>query len=137
VARAAPREDVHEGPFLERAPDVLFELALEDGYAHSIVPTRWDDADAPAVRTLAGDELAGGRGRGMNGTHRPDGVWLAVGGERDDRTPPAGIAGVARRLLGALGANAPGADGGAGRYDYDAAEEARVAARLRALGYLE
>ena len=140
VARALPREELYAGPLAERAPDVVVELALEHGYAHSLVPTPWGDGEAPAVRTLGDDELAGGRGRGMNGTHRPDGIWLAIGGSAGERSErPASIAGVARVVLQVLGIAldevrptppprpAP----------YDAAEEARVTARLRALGYLE
>jgi len=138
VARARRREEVYEGPFAARAPDVVVELAPEDGYAHSLVPTPWHEGDGPAVRTLAGDELGGGRGRGMNGAHRPDGVWLAVGGPAP--AAPASIAGVAPALAAALGLAAPSADGDGTApppAPYDAAQEALVAARLRALGYLE
>jgi len=137
VARARRREEVYGGPFVGRAPDVVVELAPEDGYAHSLVPTPWHEGEGPAVRTLADDELAGGRGRGTNGAHRPDGVWLAVGGPR--LAAPASIAGVAPALAGALGL--AGGDGGEApppaSAPYDAGQEALVAARLRALGYLE
>jgi predicted AlkP superfamily phosphohydrolase/phosphomutase len=139
VARARRREEVYDGPFVARAPDVVVELALEAGYAHSLVPTPWDDPRTAAVRTLAAAELGGGRGRGMNGTHRPDGIWLAVGGVAGGPpSPPASIAAVAPALLALLGL-APDAEGCApcGPAPYDAAQEARVAARLRALGYLE
>ena len=140
VARALPREALYAGPFVARAPDVVVELALEKGYAHSLVPTPWGDTGAPAVRTLGVGELAGGRGRGMNGAHRPDGIWLAVGGLAAERAAlPASIQGVAAVVLRALGvepaAGAPEAPPAAAPYS-DAAE-ARVAARLRALGYLE
>ena len=136
VARALPREAVYAGRCVDRAPDVVVELALERGYAHSLVPTPWGDACAPALRTLADDELAGGRGRGMNGTHRPAGIWLATGGRA---ATPASIAGVAAAVLGALGVapDAAAAVATGAPAPYDAAEEARVAARLRALGYLE
>jgi predicted AlkP superfamily phosphohydrolase/phosphomutase len=137
VARARRREEVYEGPFVARAPDVVVELSSEDGYAHSLVPTPWHEGGGPAVRTLAGDELAGGRGRGMNGTHRPAGVWLAVGGAAP--AAPASIAGVAPALAATLGLEdaPPAAPAGAPPAPYDAEQEALVAARLRALGYLE
>jgi len=77
VASARRREEVHRGPFVSRAPDVAIELALEDGYGHSLVPTPWVEAP-PAVRTLAPEEQGGGRGRGMNGTHRAEGIWIAA-----------------------------------------------------------
>lgn len=142
VAWAAPREDVYRGAFVARAPDVVFELALENGYAHSIVATPWDRAALAASRTLEAHELAGGRGRGMNGTHRRDGVWIAAGGDASwRRAAPASIEAVAARALEALDL-ADVADAGADGPDsaplpYSAEEEARVAARLRALGYLE
>ncbi len=136
VARASPREDLYEGPFTGRAPDVVLEVGAEGGYLHSLVATPWDRPATPALRTLAEDELAGGRGRGMNGTHRRNGIWLATnaGSER-----PASIASVARIVLDGLGVAAAGAGDGRPRapLPYSAEEEARVAARLRALGYLE
>ncbi|HEY8492275.1 MAG TPA: hypothetical protein VIN04_00185, partial [Myxococcota bacterium] len=138
VARARRREEVYEGPFVARAPDVVVELAPEDGYVHSLVPTPWHEGDGPAVRTLADDELAGGRGRGMNGAHRPDGVWLAVGGDAAARpAAPASIAGVAPALAAVLGLAEPDRGGPPAARPYDAEQEARLAARLRALGYLE
>jgi predicted AlkP superfamily phosphohydrolase/phosphomutase len=140
VARALPREELYDGPFAARAPDVVLELGQERGYLHSLVATPWHRPAIGALRTLADDELAGGRGRGMNGTHRRNGIWLAtdLAAER-----PASIAQVAAIVLHAL-AIEPEAAGDAaagGRpvtpLPYTAEEEARVAARLRALGYLE
>ncbi|MEB2345234.1 MAG: alkaline phosphatase family protein [Deltaproteobacteria bacterium] len=136
IARARRREEVYEGPFVPRAPDVVVELALEDGYAHSLVPTPWHEGGGPAVRTLTGGELGGGRGCGLNGTHRPDGIWLALGAARP--AAPASIAGVAPALAPLLGLAAAGSDHAApAPAPYDAAQEGLVAARLRALGYLE
>jgi predicted AlkP superfamily phosphohydrolase/phosphomutase len=138
VAWARPREEVYAGAFVSRAPDVVFATGLDDGYAHSLVATPWQRRDAGSVRRLDDGELGGGRGRGMNGTHRPDGVWLAVGGNaawRSDR--PGSIERVAASVLRALGVTAPSAPAPRDAAPYDAADEARVAARLRALGYLE
>jgi hypothetical protein len=134
VARALPREEVHDGPFAARAPDVVLELGAERGYLHSLVATPWERPAVAALRTLADGELGGGRGRGMNGTHRRDGLWLATDA-RSER--PASIAAVAQLALDVLGVAA--GDGGRPRapLPYSAEEEARVAARLRALGYLE
>jgi hypothetical protein len=78
----------------------------------------------------------------MNGTHRRNGIWLAT-----DRAAerPASIAQVAPIVLRALAVEPDMEVGGdaanGGRpvapLPYSAEEEARVAARLRALGYLE
>jgi predicted AlkP superfamily phosphohydrolase/phosphomutase len=140
VARALPREEVYEGPFLARAPDVVLELGHERGYLHSLVATRWDRSGARALRTLEDDELAGGRGRGMNGTHRRNGIWLSAHAAAEK---PASIAHVAAVVLRALGIETDVAGDAdiKGRpvalVPYSAEEEALVAARLRALGYLE
>jgi hypothetical protein len=72
----------------------------------------------------------------MNGTHRPDGIWIS-----DDpglALRDGGLENVAPLLLRALGLD-PGSDLSAPgpRHEYDAVEQGRVAARLRALGYLE
>jgi predicted AlkP superfamily phosphohydrolase/phosphomutase len=139
LARARRREEVYEGPYVERAPDVVVELALESGYAHSLVATPWNAPHPCSVRTLERHELGGGRGRGMNGVHRPDGLWIAGGGAAAAREPVASIAAVAPAVLRAIGldaaADAPAAPPAPAPYSPD--EEARVAARLRDLGYLE
>jgi len=142
VARARRREEVYEGPFTERAPDVVVELADDAGYVLGLVSTPWNGALPPSVRTLEVHELAGGRGRGMNGGHRPHGVWIASGetAEALDLGPTPSLADCAPALLRALGvegAGAPGADDAGEVLDYTPEEEAQVAARLRALGYLE
>jgi predicted AlkP superfamily phosphohydrolase/phosphomutase len=143
VAHAWRREEVHAGPFVERAPDVVLELAQDGGYGLSLVATPWRDRDAPSVRALSDDELGGGRGRGLNGTHRPEGIWIASGGGGLEDLAGGGAASlrdVAPALLGALGIPWEAGDGGdlqRPRVAYTPEEEARVADRLRALGYLE
>jgi predicted AlkP superfamily phosphohydrolase/phosphomutase len=141
VARARRREEVYAGPLRDRAPDVVIELALDAGYGLSLVPTPWSDARTDAVRTLAGPELAGGRGRGTNGCHRPDGIWIATGpgSERLDAAAAPSLEDVAPTLLRHLGVAWDGDLDGVSllRSDYGPEDEARVAARLRALGYLE
>jgi predicted AlkP superfamily phosphohydrolase/phosphomutase len=142
VVRARRREEVYTGPHVELAPDVVVELALDAGYGLSLVATRWSQPAPEAIRSLADDELAGGRGRGMNGTHRQEGIWIAD--EALDawlESPSPGLEEVAPALLAALGVAAD-ADRGraepmAAQREYTPEEEARVAARLRALGYLE
>lgn len=138
VRRALRREQVHSGPFVERAPDVCVELALHRGYGLSLVPTPWSERP-PSVRALAPHERAGGRGRGMNGTHRRDGIWIDAGGALS--AAPAGLAHAAAAIAGVMGL--PWEEGSAHgealrpRQDYSSQEEAVVAERLRALGYLE
>jgi hypothetical protein len=147
VARALRREEAFEGPFVERAPDVVVELALDEGYGLSLVATPWRDGDNGArrdsVRELAGHELAGGRGLGMNGTHRADGIFVATGqplGLASAAAPR--LADMAPTLLGAMGIewSEEQRDGTPlleARREYSEEEDALVTDRLRALGYLE
>lgn len=142
VASARRREEVHAGPCVDRAPDVVVELALDEGYGLSLVQTPWSVDSAPSVRELAEDELAGGRGRGMNGTHRPEGIWIGTGPAADwlDADAAPALEDVAPTALRALGVAWEGDLSGRAlmaEREYSPEEEARVAARLRALGYLE
>ena len=138
VARAAPREEVYAGPLADRAPDVVVELGLDAGYGLSLVPTRWSDASRSAVRVLEGEALAGGRGSGMNGTHRPDGVLLAAGPGSEALAGVRALSQLAPACLRAMGVAWADGDAVTGRpAPYTDEEAAEVAARLRALGYLE
>jgi len=146
VARALPREELHLGPLALRAPDVVVELAEDAGYPLVAVPTPWSDPAAPSVRLLGAGELAGGRGRGTNGTHRRHGIWIAdaPGPAAWARLPePARLVSAAPALAAAMGlawepcnGSAAGMESGR-RLDYTPDEEEAVANRLRALGYLE
>jgi len=138
VARARRREEVYDGPFVERAPDVVVELALDAGYGLSLVPTPWSTGRPDSVWSLEGMALAGGRGRGMNGTHRPDGMLLAVGPGREVLAGVEALKELAPACLRAMGLPwSGGNDPARAPAPYTAEEEAEVAARLRALGYLE
>lgn len=151
VARALRREEVHRGPFADRAPDIVIELALDGRHGLSLVPTPWSEggpqgAGIPSVRVLDPADHAGGRGRGMNGTHRNEGIWI-VAADPDRSLPPAPaqLSWVAPWLAAAMGLawdasdSAEGEDalGDANPVAYDDDEEQMVAERLRALGYLE
>ena len=149
IARALRREEVHPGRFGERAPDIVIELALDDGYGLSLVATPWAEgagngAGIPSLRVLKAADRAGGRGRGMNGTHRNDGIWIATGRGPEELDPPERLDRVAPWLAAAMGLawDNPGvSDSGTAperaAIAYDDEEEAMVAERLRALGYLE
>ncbi len=163
VASARPREAVYSGPFVERAPDIVVELGTDRGYGLSLVPTPWYEERArhresppgpgtsQALHWLSGADLAGGRGRGMNGTHRQDGIFIATGGGGDggegggdgdgaaSALAPDSLSGVAPTLARAMGLPwSPGnGEGASGDLAYSPEESEMVAARLRALGYLD
>jgi predicted AlkP superfamily phosphohydrolase/phosphomutase len=76
LARVWRREECYHGPFVDMAPDLLLEPALPDGYSQACLRS---DGPGAALRRLAPDEYDGGKGRGMNGTHRRDGLFLLAG----------------------------------------------------------
>jgi predicted AlkP superfamily phosphohydrolase/phosphomutase len=137
VRRALRREDVYTGAFIERAPDVVVELGSPGGYGLSLVPTRWDEA-GDSVSELEDHELAGGRGRGMNGTHRLHGIFVSPD-IRDPDELPQRLVDVAPWLLARVGIDwqQPHVARARAREEYSPEEDAVVEERLRVMGYIE
>lgn len=157
VERVWCREDLYHGPCTADAPDLLLELALVDGYSPSCVRS---GAPGPSVRQLSPDEFDAGKGAGMNGAHRRDGMFLFAGhgvqargsvatAEITDMLPtllalagavvPEGLDGrVLSELLDVAVAHAPETLASTPHpTPYAEEAEAAVAARLVALGYLD
>jgi predicted AlkP superfamily phosphohydrolase/phosphomutase len=146
IRRAHPRAALYHGPYVERAPDIVIELALEDGYSHSCLRAR----GGPSFRRLRPEEHVGGKERGMNGNHRDTGVLLL---SEPCQATSARLEDIAPTLLAVLGLEHPGLDGhalldgpagrqveataGASARPYTPEEEAAIEARLRDLGYFE
>jgi predicted AlkP superfamily phosphohydrolase/phosphomutase len=145
IKKAWRREELFEGAFVKRAPDVVLELELENGYSYSCLRSR----GGASFRRLEPSEYYGAKGAALAGNHRPHGVFFA-----SEKVPAASarIQDVAPTVLAAMGVAAPPMDGtplwgvlpGAGpcelaqaRADYDAQQERLIEERLRALGYLE
>jgi hypothetical protein len=146
VAHAWPREALFDGPEVHHAPDIILELALEEGYSHSCLRSTPGDA---AFRRIRDDEYLGGKERGMNGTHRDTGVLLL---SHRTNASAASLADIAPTVLSVLGVPGPDMDGssllgsGAGTreigqamapFEFSVEEEAIMAERMRGLGYLE
>ena len=77
VARVHRRDDIYHGPVASEAPDLVLELALEDGYSFPCLPTT--PSETHSVRRLGAREHMAGKGGGMNGSHRPEGLWVLAG----------------------------------------------------------
>jgi hypothetical protein len=155
VREVLDREAIYDGPFTDRAPDLVVELALDRGYSYNLMPS---GGAGETWRRLAASERLGRKGRSLPGSHRPNGLFVAAGprvapvGEID-----AGIADVASTALARLDVAVP--PGFAGRVLWEAlrdgsprapsvlpdvpspprgrGDEASVEARLRALGYID
>jgi predicted AlkP superfamily phosphohydrolase/phosphomutase len=158
VARAWRREEAYRGPATERAPDLLLELAVVEGYSYSCLRSA---GPGPSLRRLARDEYGAGKGAGLNGSHRRDGLFIVAGPgvARAGAVPAADIVDVLPTLLPLAGLPIPlGLDGTPVRTVLDRAprwapdalaesagpptpyaegESREIAARLRSLGYLE
>jgi len=159
VQRVWRREELHHGPFVGGVPDLLLELAEIDGYTPSCLRS---DGPGPSLRRLEPAAFGSGKGSGMNGAHRRDGMFVLAGPgvRRAGRVARAEIVDVLPTLLTLAGLpvplgldgrpiaaaleREPGYSGDGVRWDdspspdvVDDAGDAEMAARLRALGYLE
>jgi predicted AlkP superfamily phosphohydrolase/phosphomutase len=149
IKKAWRREMLYQGPYVERAPDIVLELALEQGYSYSCLRSR----GGPGFRRLRPEEYNGGKERGMNGSHRQAGVFFS-----SEQVPcgAALIEDIAPTVLAQLQVPAPDMDGtplfGGGadcdpvpmpdppkrdEAPYTREQEKEIEERLRALGYLE
>ena len=90
-----PREEIFEGPHLERAPDLLVDLHLDDGYSYNLMPSERQPGRSAApwrsnrfagrsfagspFRKLADHEKLGKKGRSLPGSHRSHGFMALAG----------------------------------------------------------
>ena len=163
-ADVIPREELFEGPHLGRAPDLLLDLHLDDGYSYNLMPSE-PSAGASAqpgnspFRKLAGHEKLGNKGRSLPGSHRSHGFMALAGpGVRPAGQLDAHIADLSATLLCRLGLSVPSSFKGrvlweALRNDRDtharllpeagpvvphaSQNQGLIESRLRALGYIE
>jgi predicted AlkP superfamily phosphohydrolase/phosphomutase len=121
IAAARRKEDVLDGPYLERAPDLLLEPAPLYSLTHArkaVEPADW-----------------------LSGDHRPEGIYVAAGpGIAAEPGDEISLADFAAWITGALGVDAgePQQDAPqqpVGVFSDD--EQREVEERLRGLGYLE
>ncbi len=104
VANARRRDALYHGAHVEAAPDIIIELAFEEGYSHSCLRSR----GGPAFRRLNPDEYVGGKERGMNGNHRRAGMFLF---SKPTGVSQANIEDIAPTVLAECGIRAQDMDG--------------------------
>lgn len=78
VARVWRREECVRGPAADGAPDLILELALRGGYSVTVLPSS-RVSPGTVWRRLLPAEHVGGKGLGMNGSHRQHGVLILNG----------------------------------------------------------
>ncbi len=101
VEKVHRREDLFSGPAVSRAADLYLELRIPDGYTYTCLPS---GGPGEPVRRIGKEESAGGKGVGMNGSHRDQGIWLLAGsGVRFMPCHPAAISDLAPTLMSLLG----------------------------------
>ena len=145
VRKAWRRDALYTGAHVERAPDIILELELDDGYSYSCLRSR----GGPPLLQAKPHEYLGGKERGMNGNHRPTGIFFLSEAAARERMS---LLDVAPTVYSALDMAAPPVEGaslldGVTRLDgealvvppepYTPEQEAVIAERLRGLGYFE
>jgi hypothetical protein len=129
VGRVHRRSELHRGLWSRRAPDLVPEFARPGGFAYVVLPSR---ADGPVQSRSLGLDRRGAKGRGMTGSHRRDGVWIATGAGLAGEGVRRGIADLLPAALGDLaGASVPPPSIAEG------AQSAALLRRLRSLGYVQ
>jgi predicted AlkP superfamily phosphohydrolase/phosphomutase len=79
VRHVYAREELFHGPLLSRAPDLLLELALSDGYSYNLMPSSSAPPGTGTFRRLDKSEYLGRKGRSLAGSHRDRGLFIAAG----------------------------------------------------------
>lgn len=150
------RETLFEGPYVTRAPDLLLDLHLDEGYSYNLMPSGDGARLSSPWRRLRETEKLGKKGRSLPGSHRGHG-FMAMSGPRVRSTGriDAHIGDVTATLLARLGVSVPSSF--MGRVLWEAVGEsestrmlpsataqpavpsnsALIERRLRALGYIE
>ena len=105
VKRVFRRNEIHRGPFAENAPDLTLDLACPDGFRPSILPS---SVPGDVVTTLTPAEYSRGKGSGMPGVHRHQGVFIAHGeGITAKQMPALDISAAAGLILALCQENIP------------------------------
>ena len=107
VKSVSTREELYSGACVSDSPDVILELNLRDDYSYTLLPslrvpsgTTW--------RRLEPSEYVGGKGLGMNGTHRQFGLLSLWGrGVVAGGSVEAGMPDIAPTLLHLMGEPVP------------------------------
>ena len=79
VRRVYRREEIYRGEQVERAPDLLIDWNLDRGYSY-LSGRSLDDHSGQSLRKLAPHEFHSHEMATRGGSHRPNGMLMAMGG---------------------------------------------------------
>ena len=103
VRRVYRREEIYTGEAVDWSPDLVLELHEVEGYTYTLLPS----GRVPTGQTwrrLEAAEHAGGKGLGMNGSHRQHGLLVLWGSNvREGVTIEADMADCLPTLFAAMG----------------------------------
>ena len=100
------RENLYHGEATNRSPELILTLNEREGYTYTLLPSSLTDKDT-LWRELAPHEYVGGKGLGMNGSHRQHGVLCMYGEGVDSQQVPANMEDIAPTLLALMGESIP------------------------------
>lgn len=126
-----------QGPYLDRAPDLIIEPAWPRNYRPSFLRS---PGPGPSVRTLSRDEYSAAKGAGLPGVHRPEGVLIMHGPGIEARPlPPTRIEEAGALVYQLLGERPPEHTVPVPQWNdpYTDRERQSVERRLRSLGYID
>ena len=107
VERVSTREELYTGSCVSDSPDLILDLHLRDGYSYTLLPSL-RVPEGTTWRQLEPHEYVGGKGLGMNGTHRQYGVLSLWGrGVVAGADVSAGMSDIAPTLLHLMGEAIP------------------------------
>ena len=101
VKKVYKREEIYEGEYIQRSPELVLELNLRDGYTYTLLPSIRAEKEQ-TWRVFSPDEWQGGKGLGMNGSHRQFGVLILHGQGFKSTECEASMEDIAPTLLAAL-----------------------------------
>ena len=69
------REELYQGPYARRIPDILLDFALDGDYSYTMVPGLFRAMKSP-VEPLPDYYLSGEKGKSRHGSHRGSGIFI-------------------------------------------------------------
>ncbi len=156
VSRVYRAAELFSGPCLTKAPDLILDFNLDDGYSYNLMPSSSaPKGDKAMWRRLQRHEYLGKKGRSLAGSHRSHGLFVACGpqvdvaGEIDATMQDVTVTLLARmglaapnntqgRVLGCVSSAQMSAHVRLDERKLDhKRDDALVASRLRSLGYID